>query len=347
MAGGSAYCAEHRAMPNIVLPPAPMAMLVRQATHLGLPEPTAGPTRHRRTAPVALSAPLPHHRRTGAVSGLAVPAPKHRRTNAKVPTVPVQQAPTSEDERRFYVNKLGLGVTKATRERHQEHMGRVRAAFDVIRSTAAFEACMDDEVGTWNRNALADRILRTMTPSMVKRPMLEDSLAMMKRLAASASAANRVYAEGYFTDLATYCDTMIGKEDISFVFSQASQVLGPLLAPAVAAGASGIAALALPAQTMSLAKSGVELGIKKGIQKAVVDAPPAPGGAAPAVTKSFMPGKTSKEAVEPMRFTLAWMALVTGGTSPDLAPAVKVIVDEFGGRKSVDSIYAWLKANNL
>lgn len=347
MAGGSAYCAEHKALPNIVLPPAPMAMLVRQATHQGLPEPAAGPTRHRRSAPVDISAALPHHRRTGAVSGLAVPAPTHRRTNAKVPSVPVQLAPKDEDERRFYANKLGLGAAKATRDTHQEHMGRVRAAFDVILSTAAFEACMDDEVGKWNRNALADKILRTLTPSMAKRPMLEDVLASMKRLAESAAADDRIYAEGYFRDLATYCDAMIDKEDISFVFGQASQVLGPLLAPALAAGASGMATLALPAQTMSLAKAGVQFGIKKGVQKALVDDAPAPGGAAPVVTKSLMPGKTSTDAVEPMRFTLAWMAMVTGGVTPALAPAVKVIVDEFGGRKSVDSVYAWLKANNI
>jgi DNA-binding ferritin-like protein (Dps family) len=347
MAGGSAYCAEHKAMPNIVLPPAPMAMLVRQATHQGLPAPTAGPTRHRRSAPVELSAALPHHRRTGAVSGLAVPAPKHRRTNAKVPLAPVQQAPKSEDERRFYANKLALGAAKATRQTTQEHMGKVRTAFDMIRSTAAFDACMDDEVGKWNRSALADKILRAMTPSMVKRPMLEDVLAAMKRLAESAAADDRIYAEGYFTDLATYCDAMIDKEDISFVFSQASLVLGPLLAPVMAAGAAGAAALALPVKAVSLAKSGVEFGIKKGVQAAMVDAPPAPGGAAPTVSKSLMPGKTSTDAVEPMRFTLAWMAMVTGGVTPDLAPAVKVIVDEFGGRKSVDSVYAWLKANNI
>src|SRR5262245_819369 len=60
MATGSAYCAQHRASPNVVLPSVPMSMAVREAARA-----PARPLAHAPGAGPAGRAP--HHRRRGAV----------------------------------------------------------------------------------------------------------------------------------------------------------------------------------------------------------------------------------------------------------------------------------------
>ncbi len=344
MAAGSAYCAEHKAMPNIVLPPAPMAVLVRQGTHQGLPPPAVGVTRHRRTPGIELSASLPHHRRTNAVSDLSMPTPHHRRTGALSSAPQAHTAPTSDGAKQFYGQKQVQAAAMEARVGSPAYMQALLSAFHDVKMSDGYERCWSNEAGTWNRNAMAGKVLRALAPAMAMRPMLEDVGNLLRRLALGAAANNHVFAEGYYLELSLCVDHMIEKKDIGFILGQATSILGPLLlplAPAVSA-ATGVAA-----GVISKAQSAVVAGLKKGVQVALADAPPnVPGLPPPQRPMLPIPGLKPTQ-VDPMRFTLAWMAYVTGGGEPATAGAVRTILAEFGGRGAVESVQAFLIANNV
>ncbi|MFY9510184.1 MAG: hypothetical protein WAQ05_04345, partial [Rubrivivax sp.] len=82
----------------------------------------------------------------------------------------------------------------------------------------------------------------------------------------------------------------------------------------------------------ALGKQLVQTGIKAGAKELV----------APVTPQKAVP---KYENLNPMRFTLAWLAFVTANKEP--RKEIEAIVKEFGGDKAVRNLYAWLKASNL
>jgi hypothetical protein len=117
------------------------------------------------------------------------------------------------------------------------------------------------------------------------------------------------------------------QKDVSFIFGQASQVLGPILAPVAAAVSS-----AVPVVGRGI-KPAAEAAAKFGIRKAVVEQP----------RYETIPANAKPD--DPMRFTLAWLDFVTNERAP--AEAVTTVLAEFGGRRGCESLYEWLMSANL
>jgi hypothetical protein len=170
-----------------------------------------------------------------------------------------------------------------------------------------------------------------MAPAMMMRPIAEEVRDVLRSKALLAGVRGNMFADRYFFELSLYCDAVIMKKDISFIYGQASQVLGPILSP-LFAGAIAAAPVAERAAA-KLAKKGAEAVAKYGIKKALVGRPDYE--TIPVNTKNY----------DPMRFTLAWLDFVTNEREP--ADAVAAVLAEFGGRRGCESLYQWLMSANL
>lgn len=315
MVPGFAYCKDHKNGPNLVLPSVPVSIAVRQAA---VPAAAAAPA--LRPLPGQATAAPPQHRRRGAVDfGSAAPKTSGQASNL--------------DRMRF-----AHATQLAKRKTEPELLAPLIAAFQTVAQHPGFAGCLDDEVGWTNWSAWADWALRAIAPEIAMRPVAVEVRDQLQGMALVAGQRSQPFAERYFLELSLYCDAAIERMDTSFVLGQASQIFGPILAPflaipAAAAHAAGGVAAGYAAQAgMALGKQLVQTGIKAGAKELV--APVAPQ---KAVRKY--------ENLNPMRFTLAWLAFVTANKEP--RREIEAIVQEFGGDRAVRNLYAWLKASNL
>jgi hypothetical protein len=232
--------------------------------------------------------------------------------------------------------RVSYAAALAARRTEPELLKPLLAAFGSVKSATTFSKYMSEET-TWRS---LDYLARAAAPAMMMRPIAEEVRNMLREKALLAGQADRPFADRYFFELSLYCDAYIQKQDISFVFSQASVVLGPLLAPVVAA-----AAVAGPVvqHAVKSAPSAVKFGVKKAVETnpatmAGVRLPEKTGAAADA-SRFF--GRGVKH-VDPMRFTIAWLNFVTRETEP--AADIATIVAEFGGERGCVMLRDWLKS---
>jgi hypothetical protein len=340
-------------MPNIVLPPAPMSMLVRQQTRQGLPGHPGG--HHRRPA-MQVPESIPHHRRAVAATDL----PKHRRgvalTGEKSSALNAlawygePSAPMSAEAHHF---RQQCQRKRAALQSHwlvgQEHMAKLESAFLTVKGSDSFGRLLENETAKWNKSAMAGKILRALAPAMMMRPILQEVGSVLRGSANSAVTSGRVFAEGYYTELALWCDHAIEKKDIGFIFGQAATLLGPVLGPLLAPVVPALVSSGMPTVAAKHVGSAAKTVLKKGLQSALVDSSPqVPGAPAPVRPIVPLPG-LSATPVDPMRFTMAWMGYVTnlgsGSMSSAESAAVNIILIEFGGRRSVEMMHEFLYAS--
>ena len=217
----------------------------------------------------------------------------------------------------------------ASKKIDQELLKPLHAAFAEIKAAPKFQTYLKQEIGWKTLNSCFGWLERTLAPAMLVRPIAEEVRDTLRRKALLAGVQDRMFADRYFFELSLYCDAVIQKQDIDFIFCQASLVLAPLLAPVYAAAGAA-------APVVKGAKTGAQVLAKKGAQKALVGQP----------TYATIPANAKPE--EPMRFTVAWLDFVTTEAEP--AGAIATIVTEFGGRggrSACLSLLEWLRAANL
>jgi hypothetical protein len=247
------------------------------------------------------------------------------------------------------------------RKTDRELLKPLEVAFDAIKSAPRFKHYHETETAWFNCSSAAGRFLRAAAPAMVMRPIAGAVRDRLNALSLNCMMADKIYAERYFFELSLYCDAVITKQDISFIFGQASLVLGPALSfaakPVVAAGSAAakgvgaaVAAHAAGAGAAKAATAGVESGAKLVTEKVVVSEPTYAtipvddykskrGGII-----GFVSNATSS-ADDPMRFTLAWLNFVTKEREP--AEPIARIVKEFGGMSSCVNLLEYLTCSNL
>jgi len=325
MAPGSAYCAQHKGSPNIVLPSIPVSIAVRQGTHQGAAA-SGG------SAPSATGTPV--------LRPLPGQPPQHRRTGAHSLLPSASDTALEGQAKNMQRMKFAHATQLAKRVTDPEYMAPLLKAFGTLTQTPGFAKCLDAEVGWTNWSAWFDWAIRAMAPEMAMRPVAVEVRDLLRSKSLLAGTRNEVFADRYFFELSLYCDAAIERMDTSFILGQASMIFGPILAPilavpAAAAKAAGGVAAGYAAQAgMGIGKGLAEMGIKAGTKELVTTTPGQKIGA----TKKY-------ENLNPMRFTLAWLAYVTSNAEP--RKEVEAIVKEFGGAKGVRNLYSFLKSSNL
>jgi hypothetical protein len=303
---GSAYCAKHKGTAGVVLPITPMRVKVMDQLEWDRMEATMQ-TRAR-----TVSAPPPVAR--------ATVAPTPRLATTASPAV-LEQEKNKDRMRVSYAAQL------AARRTDPQLLLPLMKAFAAVKAAPRFEHYMNEEIGWKSFNSWFCWLGRTLAPAMLVRPIAEEVRDTLRRKALLAGVADKAFADRYFFELSLYCDAVILKQDIDFIFGQASLVLGPLLAPVYAAVQAAVPVVGKGAKT------GAEALAKKGIKKAVVGEP----------TFATIPANAKPE--DPMRFTVAWLDFVTTETEP--AEAIATIVAEFGGPRGCAALCEWLKGANL
>ncbi|GGF21736.1 hypothetical protein GCM10011611_29760 [Aliidongia dinghuensis] len=254
------------------------------------------------------------------------------RSSAVTRRVP-DQGPQSAN---FYGRmRIAHAAALAAKKTEPELLKPVLAAFNDVKSTATFDKYLGEET-TWKS---LDYFVRAAAPAIMMRPIAEEVRDALREKALLAGKSDHPFADRYFFELSLYCDAFIQKQDIDFVFSQASLVLGPLLAPVYAA-----AAVAGPVvqHGVKSAPSAVKFGVKKAVETkpetmASVQLPQATGAMA-SIGRAL--GQVKR--VDPMRFTIAWLNFVTRESEP--AAPITTIVTEFGGTQACVTLRDWLKS---
>jgi hypothetical protein len=260
---------------------------------------------------------------------ISAPPPRARATAAPTPVrVATPASPTVlEQEKNKSRMRVSYAALLASKKTDAQLLVPLLAAFREVKSAAKFETYMNEEIGWKSLNSWFGWLERTLAPAMMVRPIAAEVRDTLRNKALQAGVHNHLFADRYFFELSLYCDAVIQKQDIDFIFGQASLVLGPLLAPVYA-----MVSAAVPVVGKG-AKSAVEAGAKKGLKKVLVDEP----------KYATIPANAKPD--EPMRFTLAWLDFVTTEREP--ADAIATIVAEFGGRRACESLNEWLRAANV
>jgi hypothetical protein len=227
--------------------------------------------------------------------------------------------------------RISYAALLESRKLDSELVWPVADAFRAIMMAPTFQSYMDEEIGWRNLNSWFGWLSRTLAPGMMMRPIAEEVRDLLRSKALLAGVRGNMFADRYFFELSLYCDAVIMKMDISFIYGQASQVLGPLLSPLFVAGHA--AAQVAERAAEKLAKKVADVAAKKGIQKALMEQP---------IYETIPDNAKPKE---PMRFTLAWLNFVTNEREP--AEAVNTILSEFGGRRGCESLAEWLRSANM
>jgi hypothetical protein len=314
---GKPACERHMVTVNVVLPATPMRVQVLDRLEWARTE-ASMQTRARST-----SAAPPPARPTVAPSRLPPP----RRPAPATPASRVAAAQVKNVERM----RISYAAQLAGRRTEAELLLPLLPAFRAVKASPRFTTYENRQRfgGSWEGRF--GWLTRAIAPAMMVRPIAEEVRDGLRSKALLAGVADKVFADRYFFELSLYCEAVIEKQDIEFIYGQASQILGPLLAPV-----TGAVRAALPVVGGLVAtgvKSGANIAAKKGIEKAVVSTP----------STASIP--TSSTLADPMRFTMAWLDFVTTETEP--ADAIATIVAEFGGRRGCASLHEWLYSANL
>jgi hypothetical protein len=241
-------------------------------------------------------------------------------------TEPVNDAVLEQEKNKDRM-RISYAALLAGKRTDPELLLPLMEAFAEIKAAPKFEQYMDEQIGWMTLNSWFSWMARTVAPAMLVRPVAEEVRDTLRRKALLAGVADKTFADRYFFELSLYCDAVIMKQDIDFIFGKASLVLGPLLAPVYAAVKAAVPVVGAGAKTA------VEAAAKKGLKKALVNTP----------TYATIPANAKPE--EPMRFTLAWLEFVT--TEKEPAEAIATIVEEFGGERGCTALCEWLNGANL
>lgn len=323
---GFAYCAEHKAGPvlNIATPSAPMAVKVKEKLRIDR-EAVAKPQHLRREAISLQDSPLG---RVGPPLQVAPPKPVAPTTSA---TAKGPLANRSSGHMQFRLeNRLkGVGSSK-----DPENLKPMIDACNAITATKAFEKYVDAEVGWTNWSSWFNWAFRAAAPAMAQRPVTEEVTDKLRGISLGLEGRrDRQFASRFFFELSLYCEAQIEKMDIEFVFSQASMLFAPLLAPLIGipgqlAGKAGAAAKVATDGAMKVGKTLVEAGAKAGLKAAI---------AGPEVKKY--------KNLNPMRYALALWKFCVQEKQP--AKEIQTILTQFGGKDQVIQLWDWLECNNL
>jgi len=138
--------------------------------------------------------------------------------------------------------RVGYAALLESRKTDRELLEPLENAFHAIKAKDRFKHYHEAETAWFNCGSTAGRIMRAAAPAMVMRPVAEEVRDRLRALSLSFMKVDRAFAERYCFELSLYCDAVITKQDISFIFSTASLVLGPVLshvvAPVVAVGSA-------------------------------------------------------------------------------------------------------------
>ena len=356
------FCDAHKVTANITLPSTPMAVQVMQQREWARLEATMV-TRDRRGA----GAVLPRARATPPMSPVLPPRPV---APPRPPAVAGSAAARAAAEERLARDqarnvermRVSYAALLEARKTDRQLLQPLKEAFAAIKMAPRFKHYHEAETAWLNRSAAPGKIMRAVAPAMIMRPIAEEVRDRLNALSLQFMTVDKVFAERYFFELSLYCDAVITKQDISFIFGQASLVLGPVLGHAAALGAkvgsaaaSGAGAGAAAAHAAGLgagkaATAGPKAGAKLVAEKLVVSEP----------TYATIPvddykskrggllgfvSRATSSADDPMRFTLAWLNFVTKEREP-AEPIVK-IVREFGGLASCVNLLEYLTGSNL
>ena len=305
----SAYCFKHHVLQaNVVVPQEPMRTTVMSALEWEREE-AAMQTRTRASA-----------------------------VTHRAPVRGPQRAESDQGANYTGRMRVSYAAALAARKTEPELLKPLLAAFNGVKASPSFNKYLGEET-TWKS---LDYFARAGAPAMMMRPIAEEVRDALREKALLAGQTERPFADRYFFELSLYCDAVIEKADIDFIFGQASLVLGPLLAPVVAAVA---AAGPVVQHAVKSVPTAVKLGVKKAIEAnpdkiANVDLPLASGGAAD-LARLFKRVKR----VDAMRFTVAWLNFVTRESEP--AASITPIIKEFGGPRGCVMLRDWLKAQMI
>jgi hypothetical protein len=215
-----------------------------------------------------------------------------------------------------------------------ENLKKIIEACHAITLAKTFAKYVDDEVGWANWTSWMNWMFRAAAPAMMQRPVTEEIMESLRRMSLDEEInKDRKFAGRFFFELSLYCEAQIESMDIEFTFSQAALLFGVLLGPLLAvpgklAGAAGGKAAQISTDLgVKAARFGIEMGAKAGL-KAGLGTPQA---------------KKYKN-LNAMRYALALWKFITTEKQP--ADAIKIVLDEFGGKRRVERLREWLELNN-
>ena len=356
------FCSRHQKTANLTLPSTPMAVQVMEQLEWDRLQATMV-TRDRRSG----AAVLPRARATPPQNLVGGPKPVHAARPLALGSVAsaAEERVAQDQARNMERMRISYAALLEARKTDRELLKPLEDAFNAVKLASRFKHYHEAETAWMNRSALAGRVLRAAAPAMIMRPIAADVRDRLRALSLSFMTADKAYAERYCFELSLYCDAVITKQDVSFIFGQASLVLGPVLAPVVApavaasqavgsAAASGVgagvAAHAAGAGAAKAVTTAPKVAAKKGLEKLVVNEPaystiPVDSYKSKQTGLVGFVSRAASSADDPMRFTLAWLNFVTKEKEP--AAAVATIVKEFGGMSACVNLLEFLTCSNL
>jgi hypothetical protein len=300
-ASGSAYCSEHEHRANVGYQRAPMVVQVKEARERDLIK--------------------------------ARPSPLSAQSRSLSLAADERQAQFQQRGRRQIVGPA-FTAQLATRKLDKELIQPMTKAFNLITNTSGWGTPgtkFDKYYGnvTGYNMSWFERKLRG---PMFTRPIAVEVRDSLKQMSLQYGVRDKMYADRYCFELSLYCDAVIEKQDVKFIFSQASSVLKPIIGPAV----DGVAEYAV--------KAGSKVA-KKVIGSRLAQQP----------DNGYVSKNKRGKQLDPMRFTLAWMELLLNESwdqfqwrgDEDPGDKFEVIIEAFGGRRQLAALYTFLSSKNL
>jgi hypothetical protein len=195
------------------------------------------------------------------------------------------------------------------------------SAFLEIKDCPEFIACLDNQTGWTNAEAWFLWLLRNAAPSFMGGNSGEQNTASHQLFMWTFGINDKQeFRKNYLLELSKYLDKCVEETTINCIFSSATLIFGPLLAPylIVSHGVGHVAAA-------------LNYGVKKSAEIATNYA-----ARKIAIEKNEY---NYTENINPMRYTLAWLEFILNYKGNDYRKQVNIIQTEFGGRKNCELLY--------